>query len=563
MKYFKTRIITISIFCLIGFFIIGIRLFYIQILKYNYYSEIVSNKTNRYRQFSPLRGTIYDRNLQPLAYSIKVFDCSIEPPRAKGKLKVAAFSKVIGVPASELQKIINSGRRSVHIKSDVYQDVYNKCIAAGFNSSTGVFFRHNQKRCYSQGAFAGHLLGIVSRVGKGQSGVEYFWDKHLAGKTIKYRTKIDALGREIVPNNFKSGSKDIVLTIDSRVQHVVESVLKSAYPGIKAKRIMGVVQDPQTGEILAMAVYPSPNPNKNGDRTDLLKNPIISDALEPGSVLKIVPAATALELQPDVFKKSFYCERGKFQLAGNVTIHDHEKYGWLSFKEMFAYSSNIGFAKLADEYIPSATLWQFIRNFGFCAKTGINLPGEATGSIKPVASWSGISREMISFGQEISVSPLQIINAYSAIANGGRLLEPRVVKSVISPNGKSTKKFKPVEIRRVISQNTSDKLVEMMEMVVTEGTGQRAAIEGVRIAGKTGTAQKFDLELGRYSKEKYVASFGGFLPADSPKLSILIMVDEPSGDYWASSVAVPIFRDIAARLMVYFNIRSATEIACR
>ncbi len=309
-----------------------------------------------------------------------------------------------------------------------------------------------------------------------------------------------------------------------------------------------------------MASYPAFDPNKKIDQK-MLKNISLGDAFEPGSVFKIVTAAAALEKHPEVLSEKFFCENGSYKLAKDVTIHDHEKYGLLSFQDMFAYSSNIGFAKLG-RIIEKQDLWQYARSFGFGTNTGIELTGENSGRLNPPSKWSGVSCEIISFGQELSANALQIINSFSTVANGGVLMEPKIIKSVFC-NNKEIQTFEPVKIRRVISSATADNIRKMLEAVVEYGTGVQAGIDGIKIAGKTGTAQKYDKHLKKYSDSKYVSLFAGFFPSEKPKVTVLIVVDEPKGDYWASSVASPIFKKVSSGILEYLNVYQENKLVLK
>jgi len=569
MKNFKTKINFISLFVLMCFCSIGVKLFQVQIIRHEFFSRLVSLKVDRVKKSQAMRGIIFDSNKRPLATAMAVESCYAEPKKAKNNINIDSLAKCLDMPADSVAAKISENKKSVLLKKYLYPDDVEKIKTARIPRKklnllqSGIYFEKKQLRRYPEGSLANYVVGIVGADNNGQAGVECTFDKFLTGNSTKYITSIDGKGRETVTSKMSEEERAVVLTIDSSIQYVVEREIKKAYQDTNANLVTCIVQNPQTGEILAMASYPSFNPNVEHKRNPkMFKNPAIGNSYEPGSVYKIVAAATALENNPDVYKEKFYCEQGEYRLSNDVTIHDSEhKYGSLSFEEILAYSSNIGFAKLSKS-IGARKLWQYSRAFGFGSKSGIELPGEESGLLKPPEKWSGISTEMISFGQEISVTPLQIVNSYSVIANGGFLMEPRIVKSLLC-NGIEQKVYEPVVIRRVISQHTVSKLTEMLEAVVNYGTGDNAKLSGIRVAGKTGTAQKYDSELRRYSAKKYVSSFVGFFPAENPKATVIVLVDEPKGEYYAASVAAPVFKRIAGSILEYLNVHPVTEIASK
>ncbi|MBN1383266.1 MAG: penicillin-binding protein 2 [Elusimicrobia bacterium] len=558
MKVTKLRIITVFTVTLLVFLVIGFRLFQIQVVNHNFFLKKVSIQARRTEKHISLRGDIYDRRMRLLATSMMVDSCYIDMEEARGRIDINLFAECTGLSPVEISSKLNQKRRYVLIKRKLLPEESLKIKSKNF---PGVYFDKEQLRFYPENSLANYVVGVVGVDNKGLSGVEYLFDNFLAGEAVKYVLTRDGQGRII---NFSEKAEDeirrVVLTIDNRIQHAVEQELKRAHEYNSASMLTCIVQNPKTGEILAMASYPSDNPNKK-ITTKMLKNSAISDAIEPGSVFKIVSAAAAIEKYPDILNEKFFCENGEYELVKDVTIHDHEKYGELSFEEMFAYSSNIGFAKLSRR-IGERSLWQYIRSFGFGMTTGIELTGENQGRLLPTGRWSGVSCEMLSFGQEISATPLQIANSFSVIANGGVLMESKIIKSVFCGD-KEEQIFKPTKVRRVISQKTASHVKDMLEAVVEYGTGSKAKIKGINIAGKTGTAQKYDKKLKKYSETKYVSLFGGFLPADDPKITILVVIDEPQGGYWASSVAAPVFRKIALRILDYMNIHPVKEIAMK
>jgi cell division protein FtsI (penicillin-binding protein 3) len=350
-----------------------------------------------------------------------------------------------------------------------------------------------------------------------------------------------------------SSGKNLVLTIDSMIQYIAEKTLDETVKKFSATSGMAIVMVPKTGAILAMAHVPLFNPNalKRSNRKNW-RNRIITDPFEPGSTMKIFSAAAAIESGSSSPSSIFFCENGAYKMGRHV-IHDTHEHGWLSLQQIIKYSSNIGAIKfsaiMGHEYL-SRTL----QNFGFGSKTGIDCPGETPGNLRPFRRWTKVDAGTISFGQGVSVSALQLIAATSAVANKGILMKPYVVQAITDHNGRLIKSFGPRRIRKVISEKTAETLSRIMQTVITEGgTGVNAALEGYSVCGKTGTAQKID-ENGRYSYEKYVASFVGFAPAENPKIAVLVVVDEPEKQHYGSIVAAPAFKAIAQKTLDYMHI---------
>lgn len=557
MRIIKYKIIFICLFIFFMFFIIGSRLFWVQIINYTFFAQEVSKESKRIKKTQTLRGNIYDRNMMTLATSMTAESCYIETKKAK-TLDIELFSKCTGMLPADIRSKLKQNKNSVLIKRKLLPDEVLKIKSKNF---PGVYFEKEQLRFYPENSLASYVVGVVGMDNKGLLGVEYLFNDFLTGLSKKYVVMKDGKGREIIlDSDLEDENRYVVLTIDTRLQHIAEAVLKKAYQTTNAKSLTCIIQNPYTGEILAMASYPSFDPNKKINQK-MLKNTAIGDAFEPGSVFKIVTAAAALEKHPDVLSEKFFCENGSYKLAKDIVIHDHEKYGLLSFQDMFAYSSNIGFAKLG-KIIGKQDLWQYARSFGFGMNTGIELTGETSGRLEPPSKWSGVSCSIISFGQELSANALQIINSFSTVANGGILMEPKIIKSVFC-NNKEIQAFEPVKIRRVISPATADNIRKMLEAVVEYGTGVQAGIDGIKIAGKTGTAQKYDKQLKRYSDSKYVSLFAGFFPSKKPEVTVLVVVDEPKGDYYASSIAAPIFRKISSDMLEYLNIRQENKLVLK
>jgi cell division protein FtsI (penicillin-binding protein 3) len=337
---------------------------------------------------------------------------------------------------------------------------------------------------------------------------------------------------------------DIHLTLDTAIQHIAEKELEASILKYRAKAGVAIIVDPFTGEVLALANYPSFDPNLyNKQSADQRRNRAVADSYEPGSTFKTILAAAALE--EDVVGKEdlFYCEMGKYPYAGKI-IHDTHPYGWLSFSKILQVSSNIGFTKVAEK-LKKDRYFKYIEKFGFGRSTGIDVPGEVPGLLRKAETWSAIDLATHAFGQGISATPMQMVMAYAAIANGGFLMRPYITQRVVSPQGEVVLENQPHVVRRVVSEKTAKQLASMLSQVTTEGgTGAMANIEGFEVAGKTGTAQKADPVHGGYSNKR-VGSFVGFVPANNPRLVALVLIDEPEGSVYGGVVAAPVFRNIA------------------
>ena len=398
---------------------------------------------------------------------------------------------------------------------------------------------------------------------QGLAGIEYAHQSKLKGTTIRQITEHDARGKNIQPlDGLRDSSRksyDLVLTLDEVIQYTTEYHLKKQVERFKADSGMAVVMDPHTGEIYAMANVPQFNPNHYREFSQQVrKNHIVASSYEPGSIFKPIVAAAALDKELARPQDIYFCENGELKIGkAHIGEASDHKFGWLSMRDIIAKSSNIGVIKIAQQ-VGKKPFYEYIRKFGFGKKSGLSLPGESAGQLKNQKSWTDMSIASISFGHEIAVTPIQMVTALAAIANGGNLMEPHIVKAHIK-NGKVVEQFQPKKIRRVISEKTSLQMVDILKSVVKTGTGKKAALAGFDVAGKTGTAQKYNMESRSYSGTEFISSFVGFAPADSPRLVILVMIDNPKGLHWGSVVAAPVFQQIAKKALRYLNVPSSKE----
>lgn len=560
MKIINKRLLFSFLVILLIPFMLTVRLFYLQVIKYRLYSSVADNQIKGERSLPVSRGEIRDRTNRVLALNLEVDSLAVNPKVVENKRRFS--TEVAGIlsldPGEVRRKLEDNNTYFVWIKRklDPKESLQLKKM-----DQAGLDFRRETKRYYPLGELACHLIGAVGLDGEGLSGIELAFNKLLIRKKLSETYKRDGLQREINLTTAKSSEyANVILTIDNTLQYIAQKELEKIKEKYRPKRGFIAVQNPQTGEILALACIPSFNPNDTRFDAKELNNPVLNGVFEPGSVFKIVPAAALLEENVYGPDDLIDCENGKYKLAEDVVIDDHEKYKYLSFKGIMAYSSNIGFAKIGMK-LGRDKLYNWIRVFGFGNNTGINLPGEQRGIVPSPREkrWTYVTGPIMCYGQGIAVTGIQILNAYSAVANGGLLLEPQVVKALVNSKEESIWHFNPIVIRRALSENTALIIKNMLEEVVVYGTGKKAAVQGYRVAGKTGTAQKIDPATKKYAVDKHIASFCGFLPVENPELTILVVVDEPKDSYWASDVASPAFANVAQEAMNYLSIRKGKK----
>ena len=555
-KKTKIKIYLVLILFIIGFGIVWEKIYNIQILQHGKFLNLSNRQYYRTLSPMPVRGTIYDRAGRELAVSVEADSVYANPFELDDPYKTAnIISQTLKVDSSRLIREFNKEKGFIWIKRKVTPD---EAEAVESLNIKGIGFLKEGKRFYPKKDLAGSMIGFVGIDNHGLSGVEYFYDGQLMINPDRLVIEKDAFGRSI---NFaddyeKSIEKgyDLKLTIDEVIQYITEKELAGQVSKYSAKGGTAIVMDPYTGEILAMADQPQFNPNSFSQYKERdWRNRGVTDSFEPGSTFKLLLAAAAIEEKIANQNDIFFCENGEYDIAGTV-IHEakEHKYRWLTLRDIIVKSSNIGAIKVAQR-LGAKTFYDYILKFGIGAKTNINLPGESTGKVRDIKEWSGVSLASISFGQEISVTPIQLITAVSAIANGGILMKPYIIKAV-ERDGIAVDEFKPEVVRRVISEKTSRELSEILEYAVKYGTGQNAIIKGYDVAGKTGTAQKASPDKKGYSEDKFISSFIGYVPSRNPRIVILVIIDEPEGVAWGGEVAAPAFREIARQSLRYLKI---------
>lgn len=497
--------------------------------------------------FVPKRGSILSRTGDSLAVSLDAQSVYVRPQRLQSPGKIAPkVARALGMKTREVRRKFASKQPFVWLKRQVTPREAQRVQALKVGA-IGLY--HETKRYYPQGHLAGQVLGLVGRDAQGLEGVERSYDRYIRREPGSSVVERDALGRRVLVTGLNDlrlrPGGEVRLTLDTGLQHLAEKHLEATVKRFRAKGGTVLMADPFTGAILAAASYPffDPNQFRSQDRRRW-RIRAVTDTYEPGSVFKAVLAAAALEEGVVGREDLIYCEFGRYRYGGR-TIHDFKEYGWLSFAKVLQYSSNIGVAKVAHK-LGRARYHRYIQRFGFGEKTDVDLPGEVAGKVRPPHAWYAIDLAAASFGQSVSVTPLQMVMAFSAIANGGLLMKPYVVDRVTGDGGRVLLENGPQVVRRVVSRATARTVAGILKGVVAEGaTGQRAVLRGFEAAGKTGTSQKADTVKGGYSKTKRVASFVGFAPADEPRFVLLTLVDEPTVNVYGGVVAAPLFRRIA------------------
>ena len=507
------------------------------------------------------RGTIFDRNGNELATNLVVESVFVVPQEVRDrKYTSRVLASALGQNYDRVYKEVSSNKQFTWIKRKASTD---EIIHLKKSALSGVRFRSEQKRFYPKRELAANVIGFVGTDDYGLAGIEQTYQEKLKGMVYSQPIKQDGRGRNIQNLGSLSrsnlGNYDLMLTLDEVIQFTAEYHLTKQVERYKADSGMAVVMNPNSGEIYAMANVPQFNPNNYNKFTpETRKNNTVVSSYEPGSIFKPIVAAAALDNGIAQPHDKFFCENGSFKIGErNIGEASGHKYGSLSMQEIIAKSSNIGAIKIAQK-LGKDSFYEYIRKFGFGEKTSIRLPGVSSGLLRKRRNWNERSLASISFGQEIAVTPLQMVVALSAIANGGTLMEPHIAKALMR-DGKIIKEIKPKKIRRVISKKTSRQMMEILKFVVENGTGKKAAIDGFEVAGKTGTAQKFITKTQSYSKTEFISSFIGYAPADNPRLAILVMIDNPKGRHWGSVVAAPVFLEIAKKSLRYLNVPSSKE----
>jgi cell division protein FtsI (penicillin-binding protein 3) len=530
------------------------RLAHLQIYRHAELAQMAERQYLRTVVLPARRGPIVDRHGAALATSTPAESLFAQPRFAGDPVRAAErLAPLLGVAARELHATLTGTRSFVWLRRKLPPAQVAEVLAL---REPGFGFIPEPMRLYPNRELAAHVIGFEGADG-GLEGVERTFNAELAGADGKAVVGRDALGRDTVVQRVVQApvaGSGVKLTLDKTIQYIAEREIEAVYWRTRSKVAMAVVMDPRTGDVLAIAIRPTFNPNTFAELAsrEVVRNRAITDPFEPGSTFKAIMAAAALEEGVVRPADRIYAENGAITIA-RATIHDWKRYGWLSFSEVLQNSSNVGSIKVGLS-LGSERYHRYMTAFGFGALTGVGLSGESRGQLRDPRRWSALSLPTMSIGQEVSVTALQLVAAFGAIANGGTLMQPRVVKAFLDENGGETRRVEPRAVRQIISKETARTLTEILTRVVDGGTGRHAAIPGYPVAGKTGTAQKLDPATRRYSRAPGVLSFVGFAPADAPRFAMLVMLDEPKNEKWGSEAAAPVFAAIGREILRYLEV---------
>jgi cell division protein FtsI (penicillin-binding protein 3) len=527
------------------------RLVQIQVLRHDEYSARAREQYQRRIELKANRGRVMDRRGNDLAVDIQATSFYAYPDQVQYPERVAAQFAALGEQSAEhIASQLRGDKPFVYLARQVVDQDLARIGEVRFD---GVSRHPETRRQYPLGALAGQLIGHTNVDNRGSEGVERTFDGVLREKDGLVLGFVDARGKQVAwrqqHREEPEHGRDLVLTIDAIYQGILEEELQRAIDGSQAEGALGVILDPRNGEVLAMANLPLFDPNFASHASpELRRNRAIADAYEPGSTFKVIAAAAVLEEGLARLEDRVFCERGKLELSNGEIIRDTRAYGDLLFSQVLEKSSNIGLIKFARR-LSRPRFYEYIRRFGFATRTGIDLPAENSGLLQNVDQWSERSLETIAIGQEIGATALQLALAYGAIANGGVLMVPKLVKGVVGADGRLEKLGGAQSVRRVIRRETAATLRSVLAGVVANGTGRRAQIAGVAVGGKTGTAQRAAEDGSGYDPDASIASFAGFLPVQDPQFVCVIMVENPQIDAWGGKVAAPAFQRVMERIL--------------
>jgi cell division protein FtsI (penicillin-binding protein 3) len=540
---------------------ICLRLVYLQIFRYGDFQERAQHQQQRTTEVTARRGIIYDRAGRELAMSVAVDSAFAVPTEIPDLAQtISLITRITKTDPRELLARCKAARTFCWVARKPDAETAERIRSLNLR---GVYFQKESKRFYPKRELAAQVIGYVGTDDEGLSGIERAYEGNLRGKPGRMLISVDArrkwFGRvEKQPDP----GENVVLTLDEKIQYIAERELEAAMEDTRAEAGTVIVQNPHTGEILALANRPTFNPNRSREITPAkLKDHAVSDVYEPGSTFKLVTISAALEEKLTTPNEVFDCQMGSIVFNG-MRIRDSKPHGLLSVSDVLAESSDVGAIKIALR-LGEERFYKYIRAFGFGQQTGIELPGETRGLSKPLNRWSKVSIAAISMGQEIGITPLQLAGLVSTMANDGVWVAPRMVAATTAPQAASAPKtiaFHPAEQHRVISPLIAAQMRQMMQRVVLQGTGKKAVLEGYSSAGKTGTAQKVDPATRAYSRTRYVASFAGFAPVNNPAVTVAVILDSAVGPHQGGQVAAPVFQRIAQQVLEYLHTDHDVEL---
>ncbi|HYR26880.1 MAG TPA: penicillin-binding protein [Thermoanaerobaculia bacterium] len=557
MNVSQRRLLQLFAFLAAWALVVVARLVHVQLVKHDHYVARAQRQQERTITLSPVRGSVLDARGRVLAESVPAESIYADPQAITNRREIARkLAKIegIGLTARELEAKLRGDGSFAWVARQLPLEV---TAEARKLQLPGIYFLESRRRSYPRAMLAANIIGYTGIDGDGLAGVEHSFNDHIKGTPGKVtllkdaRRAMYAVGAD-GPNRPRDGNH-VVLTIDSVIQFSAERSLENAAKTWRASGGSVIVMDPTDGAILAMASYPTFDPNRFREfNAEAWRNRGVAYVYEPGSTFKIITAAAGLEERIVTPSQMVDCGNGEIRVA-NVTIGEHEdhRYGLMSFEDVMVHSSNVGTVRVGLA-LGQERFHDWIRRFGFGQKTGIPLPGEEVGIFRQTKKWSAVSPASISIGQEISATPLQVVRAVAAVATGGLLIEPRIVDKVVDDEGKVIYEPPKKAPERVMSEKTAAVLNEILKSVVSRGTGENAALAEHVVAGKTGTAQKAG--RGGYYADRFVGSFAGYVPADRPRLVILVVLDDPRGQHYGGTVAAPVFREIAEGALRYLGV---------
>ena len=527
------------------------RLVQVQVYQHDEYSVLTREQYQRRVELKASRGRVLDRRGHDLAVDVAATSVFAYPEQVAEPGRVAARFAALG-PGRDAQ-VARQLRGGTPFVYQARQVADADLARIGNLDFAGVFKHAETRRQYPLGPLAGQFIGHTNIDNRGSEGIEGAFDEMLRERDGLLLGYVDALGKRVPGRQQQreepQHGRSLVLTIDALYQGILEEELQRAIDRSQAEGALGVILDPRSGAVLAMANLPLFDPNGAANAApELRRNRAITDAYEPGSTFKVIAAAAVLEEGLARLEDRVFCEQGELELANGEIIRDTESYGDLLFAQVMEKSSNIGLIKFARR-LERPQFYEYIRRFGFATRTGIDLPAENSGLLQSADQWSERSLETIAIGQEIGVTALQLALAYGAVANGGKLMAPRIAAGTVDADGRFEQRGGPQVVRRVLGRRVAAQLGQVLAGVVARGTGQRAQIEGIAVAGKTGTAQRALADGSGYDPEASIASFAGFLPVENPQYVCVVMVENPRLDAWGGQIAAPAFNRVMERIL--------------
>ena len=558
-----SRIVAVAGLLLLALVGIAYRTVRLQVTEHDHLSRLAQEQYLGYVKIPARRGNIYDATGAPLAVTTDVPSVFANPAAIADAEEVARqLSPLLRLSAASIAQRLQGGRYFVWLKRHVSHEIGEKVILLKL---AGVHLTEEPQRSYPNREVAAHVLGFTGLDGDGLEGLEAELDRHLVGAPQMVASLRDARGRGVLAGGLdvdkRARGGDVTLTVDAHIQHLAEQALARVVAATGAKGASAVVLDVESATVMALANAPLFNA-ADGPRAspEKRRNRAVADWVEPGSTLKPLVVAAALDANAVAPHTRLFCEEGRYAIRGHV-IGDTHPHGWLTLTEILAKSSNIGMAKIAERF-GRPEMEDALRRFGMGNKSGIECPGEVAGLLRSAAGWSDLEAATVAFGQGIAVNLVQLAAAYRALAADGEYKAPRIVRAIRRGDGHEVRR-PPPEQRRAVSVDSARRVTRMLEAAImpSGGTGRLAAVEGFRVAGKTGTAQKADPAARGYSKDRYVALFAGYLPAEAPRAAIVVAVDEPKTNHYGGVVAAPVFSEIGAAVMHRMGVMASADVA--